>query len=141
MYLGCGAVIKELIVSIPMGRWGAFAAIMITIFILGMFIDWIGIVMIIAPVVVPLTPVMGFDQLWFTLMICVNLQMAFLTPPFASAIFVCRGTADPKLGVTTMDIIRGVIPFIILIAIGLCICIAFPQILVWLPNQMIRSSW
>ncbi len=141
LYLRCGAVIKDLILAIPMGRWGAFAAIMLTIFILGMFIDWIGIVMIIAPIVVPLTPVLGFDQLWFTLMICVNLQMAFLTPPFASAIFVLRGTAKPELGITTMDIIRGVIPFIILIIVGLGICILFPQILLWLPDKMIRSSW
>ncbi len=141
MYLRCGAVIKDIILAIPMGRWGAFAAVMITIFVLGMFIDWIGIVMIIAPIVVPLTPVLGFDQLWFTLMICVNLQMAFLTPPFASAIFVCRGTARPELGITTMDIIRGVIPFIILIIIALGICILFPQILLWLPDKMIRSSW
>jgi len=141
MYLRCGVVIKDIILAIPMGRWGAFAAIMLTIFILGMFIDWVGIIMIIAPIVVPLTPVLGFNQLWFTLMICVNLQMAFLTPPFASAIFVCKGTARSELGITTMDIIRGVIPFIILIIVGLGICILFPQILLWLPDKMIRSSW
>ena len=140
-YLYCGAVIKDIILAIPMGRWGAFAAIMFTIFILGMFIDWIGIIMIIAPIVVPLTPALGFDPLWFALMICVNLQMAFLTPPFASAIFVLKGNAKPELGITTMDIIRGVIPFIILIMVGLGICILFPQILLWLPDKMIRSSW
>ena len=141
MWLGCGAVIEKLVLAIPMGRWGAFAAIMFTIFVLGMFIDWIAIVMIITPIVVPLTPALGFDPLWFTLMICINLQMAFMTPPFASAIFVCKGTAKPELGITTMDIIRGVIPFVVLIIIGLGICILFPQILLWLPNQMIRTSW
>ncbi len=138
MWLGCGQVIKDIILAIPLGRWGAFAAIMLTIFILGMFIDWIAIIMIITPIVVPLTPILGFDPLWFALMICVNLQMAFLTPPFALAIFVCKGTAPPELGITTMDIIRGVFPFIILIIIGLGICILFPQILLWLPNQMIK---
>ena len=141
MWLGCGQVIEDLVLAIPMGRWGAFAAIMFTIFILGMFIDWIAIVMIITPIVIPLTPTLGFDPLWFTLMICINLQMAFMTPPFASAIFVCKGTAQPELGISTMDIIRGVIPFVLLIMIGLGICILFPQILLWLPNQMIRTSW
>jgi len=141
MWLGCGQVIENIILAIPMGRWGAFSAIMITIFILGMFIDWIAIVMIITPIVIPLTPSLGFDPLWFTMMICINLQMAFMTPPFASAIFVCKGTAQPELEITTMDIIRGVIPFVLLIMVGLCICILFPQILVWLPNQMIRASW
>ncbi len=139
-YLYCGHVIRDIILAIPMGRWGAFAAVMFTIFILGMFIDWIGIIMIIAPVIVPITPALGFNPLWFALMICINLQMAFLTPPFASAIFVCKGTAKPELGITTMDIIRGVIPFIILIIVGLGICILFPQILLWLPDKMIRSS-
>jgi TRAP-type mannitol/chloroaromatic compound transport system permease large subunit len=141
MWLGCGQVIKDIILAMPMGRWGAFAAIMLTIFILGMFIDWIAIIMIITPIVVPLTTALGFDPLWFALMICVNLQMAFLTPPFASAIFVCKGTAPPGLGISTMDIIRGVIPFVVLIIVGLGICILFPQILLWLPDKMIRSSW
>ena len=141
MWLGCGRVIKEMILTIPMGRWGAFAAIMLTIFILGMFIDWIAIIMIITPIVVPLTPMLGFNQLWFALMICINLQMSFLSPPFASAIFVCKGTAPAELGISTMSIIRGVVPFIILIIIGLGLCILFPQILLWLPDKMIRSSW
>ena len=141
MWLGCGQVIKDIILAMPMGRWGAFAAIMLTIFILGMFIDWIAIIMIITPIIVPLTPVLGFDPLWFALMICINLQMAFLTPPFALAIFVCKGTANPELGITTMDVIRGVLPFVVLIIVGIGICILFPQILLWLPDKMIRSSW
>ena len=70
-------------------------------------------------------------------MFCVNLQMAFLTPPFAYSIFVCRGTAEPELGVTTMDIIRGVIPYVIMIMVGFGLLIAFPQIVLWLPSIMI----
>jgi tripartite ATP-independent transporter DctM subunit len=141
MWLGCGQVIKDIILEMPMGRWGSFAAVMLTIFILGLFIDWIAIVMIVTPVIVPLTPLLGFNPLWFALMICINLQMSFLTPPFASAIFVCKGTSDPELGITTMDIIKGVLPFVVLIIIALGICILFPQILLWLPDKMIRSSW
>jgi tripartite ATP-independent transporter DctM subunit len=136
--LGCGDVIRELILSAPFGRWGAFSVVMIAVIILGMFIDWIGIVFIIVPIVTPLAPALGFDELWFAMMICVNLQASFLTPPFASAIFFCRGTVPPDLGVTTADIIRGVIPFILCIITALVILSFNPQIITWLPNQMIK---
>ena len=134
---GCGKVVAHAIMSAPFGRWGAFAAIMFVVFILGMFIDWIGITFIIVPIVAPIAPALGFDPLWFGMMICVNLQMSFMTPPFAVSIFVCRGTAAPELGVSTADIIRGVIPFVVLIMVGLGLCIAFPQLILWLPGKMI----
>lgn len=134
---GCGDVVAQAIMSVPGGRWGAFALIMFFVFILGMFIDWIGITFIMVPVLAPIVPALGFDPLWFGIMFCVNLQMAFLTPPFAYSIFVCRGTAEPELGVTTMDIIRGVIPYVIMIMVGLGLLIAFPQIVLWLPSIMI----
>lgn len=134
---GCGDVVEQAIMSVPGGRWGAFALMMLIVFILGMFIDWIGITFIMVPVLAPIVPTLGFDPLWFGIMFCVNLQMAFLTPPFAYSIFVCRGTAEPELGVTTMDIIRGVIPYVIMIMVGLGLLIAFPQIVLWLPSIMI----
>lgn len=136
--LGCGEVIREFILSAPGGRWGVLGAVMLMVLILGMFIDWIGIVFIIVPIITPLAPALGFDPLWFAMMICVNLQASFMTPPFASAIFFCQGTVDPNLGVTTADIIRGVIPFILLIVLGLIILSIFPQIITWLPAQMIK---
>jgi TRAP-type mannitol/chloroaromatic compound transport system permease large subunit len=63
--------------------------------------------------------------------------MSFMTPPFATAIFVCKGTAAPELGVTMADIIRGIIPFVALIIVGILACIAFPQIILWLPGKML----
>ena len=71
-------------------------------------------------------------------MIVVNLQMSYLTPPFAYAIFIVRGTAAPEFGVTTGDIIRGVLPFVGLIMVGLAVLSAFPEIVLWLPSMMIR---
>jgi tripartite ATP-independent transporter DctM subunit len=136
--LGGGNVVEDIILSAPGGRWGAFALIMFVVFILGMFIDWLGIIFIMIPIITPIGPVLGFDTLWLAMMICVNLQMSFLTPPFAYAIFFLRGAAPPELGVTTADIIRGVIPYVFLIMIGLGLCIAFPQLILWLPSQMIR---
>jgi len=81
---------------------------------------------------------LGFDPLWFAMMICVNLQTSFMTPPFAYAIFYLRGAADPELGITTAHIIRGVIPYVILILVALALLIIFPQIILWLPGQMIK---
>jgi len=135
---GCGKVIEGLILAAPGGKWGAFALVMFTLFILGFFIDWLGILFIMVPIISPLVPVLGFDPLWFAMMICVNLQMSFMTPPMAHAIFYLRGSAPPELGVTMADIIRGVIPFVFLIMVGMGLCVAFPQLILWLPAQMIK---
>ena len=129
----------QIIMGAPGGKWGIFAAIMFVVFILGYFIDWLGILFIIVPIITPIGIALGFDELWFAMMICVNLQTSFLTPPFAYAIFYLRGAADPSLGVTTGDIIRGVIPFVLLIVVGLGLLIAFPQIILWLPGLMITG--
>ena len=140
MSAGGGEVVTNLIMAVPGGKWGAFFMVMLIVFILGMFIEWIGIVFIIVPVFSPILKKLGFDPLWAAMMICINLQMAFQTPPMAMSIFVCRGTAPPELGVTMGDIIKGVIPFIIIIMIALIICTIFPQIITWLPERMIGPS-
>ena len=140
VFLGGGGreVMANIIMSAPGGKWGVFAVIMFIIFIMGMFIEWIGIVYIMVPIITPVALAAGFSILWFSIMVCINLQMAFMTPPFASGIFICRGACDPKLGITMGDIIRGVLPHVGLIIIGLVIFTLFPQIITWLPSQMIR---
>ena len=135
---GGGKVVADLIMATPGGRWAAFAVIMFICFLLGMFIDWIGIIFIMVPIITPIGEALGFDSIWFAIMICVNLQTSFMTPPFAMAIYICRGAADPSLGVTVADIIRGVIPFVILILIGLALLVIFPNLILWLPSMMIR---
>jgi TRAP-type mannitol/chloroaromatic compound transport system permease large subunit len=85
----------------------------------------------------PIAEQLGFDKLWFAMMICINLQMSFMTPPFAYAIFYLRGAADPALEVTTKHIVQGVIPYVILIAIALLFFIFFPDIILWLPTKML----
>ncbi len=131
--------VTQIIMGAPGGKWGVFAIIMFIVFLLGYFIDWLGILFIVVPIITPIGKALGFDPLWFAMMICVNLQTSFLTPPFAYAIFYLRGAADPSLGVTTGDIIRGVFPFVLLILVALGLLIAFPQIILWLPGQMIRG--
>jgi len=141
MSAGCGEVVSNLILSVPGGKWGAFAAIMLIVFLLGMFIEWIGIVFIIVPIFSPILAGLGFNPLWAGMMVCINLQMAFQTPPMAMSIFVLKGTAPPKLGITMGDIIKGVIPFIAIIMITLVLCSIFPGIITWLPEKMIGSAW
>ena len=137
MYFGGKDVLSDLILAMPFGRWGAFFAVMLTAFVLGMFIDWMSIILIVVSILVPIAPDLGFDPLWFALMLCVNLQMSFMTPPLAQAIFVCQGSAEPDLGVTSGDIIRGVIPFVVLIIVALALFAVFPGVMLWLPSKMI----
>jgi tripartite ATP-independent transporter DctM subunit len=135
---GCDRVISETILGMPGGRWGAFSIIMLIIFVLGFFIDWIGILFIMIPIISPVGKELGFDPLWFGLMIMVNLQTAFMTPPLAQGIFFLRGAAPPALGIKIADIIRGCVPFIVLVLVGLGLCVAFPEIITWLPGKMIK---
>ncbi|MGI6253757.1 MAG: TRAP transporter large permease [Aminivibrio sp.] len=140
MNAGAGDVVADFILSVPGGKWMSFFVIMAIVFLLGMFIEWIGIVFIVVPIFSPILAALGFDPLWAGMMICINMQMAFQTPPMAMSIFVLKGTAPPELGVTIADIIRGIIPFILIIMVVLVLCSIFPQIILWLPKMMIAGA-
>jgi tripartite ATP-independent transporter DctM subunit len=140
MNAGAGDVVTEMIQSVPGGRWGAFATIMLIVFLLGLFIEWIGIVFIIVPIFSPILADLGFNPLWAGMMICINLQMAFQTPPMAMSIFVLKGTAPAEVGLTMAEIIRGVIPFVSIVVLTLVLCTIFPEIITWLPEKMIGPS-
>jgi len=139
--LGCGEVISNFILSTPGGKWGAFALIMVVVFILGMFIDWVGIIFIMVPIITPIADELGFNPVWFSIIICINLQMSFLTPPFAPAIFYLRGMVTKDMGINTNTIIKGVLPFIVIIVSLIILCVFFPNIILWLPNSMVRTGW
>jgi tripartite ATP-independent transporter DctM subunit len=140
MNAGAGDVVARLILSVPGGKWVSFAVIMIVVFLLGMFIEWIGIVFIIVPIFSPIFIKLGFNPLWAGMMVCINLQMAFQTPPMAMSIFVLKGTAPKEYGLTMADIIRGVIPFVLIIMFTLVLCTIFPEIITWLPEKMIGKA-
>jgi tripartite ATP-independent transporter DctM subunit len=135
---GCNVVVTDLVMSMPGGKWGAFGVIMFVVFLLGFFIDWIGILFIMVPIITPIFAALGFDPIWAAIMVCVNLQTSFMTPPFAMGIYICRGAADPSLGVVVMDIIRGVIPYVIIVLVVLVLLAVFPQLITWLPGLMIE---
>ena len=133
---GGGEVVAEAILAAPGGEWGIFATIMFITFALGMFMDWLPVLFIIVPIATPIAADLGFDPIWFAIMVCINLQMCFMTPPFAGGIFITKGLAPPE--VSTGDIIRGVLPFVGLVIVTLGILVAFPELVTWLPNAMIR---
>jgi len=131
--IGGGDVVSEFLLSLGLGKWGIFAVMMIIIFLLGMFIDWLGILLIAFPIFLPIADQLGFGQLWFVIIVAIILQTSFLTPPFGYALFYLKGTAPPEISM--VDIYRGIIPFVFLIVLGLIICILFPQIITWLPAR------
>jgi tripartite ATP-independent transporter DctM subunit len=134
MALGGAKFIGNTIVALPLGKWGILCAMLGVVVLLGMFIDWIGILFIVIPIFTPIALELGFDPLWFALVVCTNLQMSFLTPPFAYSMFYLKGIAPPD--VTMGQIYRGVFPFIGLQIIALALVIFFPWFTLWLPSLM-----
>lgn len=139
MNAGAGDVVAEMILAVPGGKWASFAVVMLIVFALGMFIEWIGIVFIVVPIFSIIFAKLGFDPLWAGMMVVVNLQMAFMTPPMAMSIFVLKGTAPKELGLTMGDIIRGVLPFVGIVGVVLVLMVIFPEIITWLPGLMFKS--
>lgn len=118
--------IEDLLTNLPGGKVGFLIAANLSIFILGFFIDFFEIAFIIIPLLVPAAAILGIDLVWFGVMIGMNLQTSFLTPPFGFALFYLRGVAPPEI--KTTDIYKGVIPFIVIQIIGLILIILFPQL-------------
>lgn len=128
-------VITRLFLNLPFGQWGVLAVIMALLIVLGMFIDWMGILFIVVPLITPVAAELGFDPVWFAVLVMVNLQISFLTPPFAYSIFYLKGIAPPH--VLTTDIYKGVLPFVGLQIVAIILCILFPAIITWLPSHLI----
>jgi len=136
MGLGGGDAIYDILMGFNLSPYVILFIMMGCVFFLGMFIDWLGILLIVLPIFVPITQELGFDQLWFATLICVNLQMAFLTPPFGYSLFYLKGIAPEEM--TIMHIYKGVVPFISLQWIGLITCIIFPELVLWLPRAIFK---
>ncbi len=122
----------DLLANLPGGTTGFLIVSMVTVFILGFFIDFFEIAFIVVPLFVPVAQQLGIDLTWYGVILGANLQTSFLTPPFGFALFYLRGVAPPE--VTTSDIYRGAIPFILLQILVLLLIIAFPGIVSFLPN-------
>jgi TRAP-type mannitol/chloroaromatic compound transport system permease large subunit len=132
--IGAPQLLENLILAMDAPPMAILIGIQLTFFVLGMFLDPVGIIMICTPVFVPVIQALGFDSVWFGILFIMNMEMAFLTPPYGFNLFYLRGVVPE--GVSMGDIYRSVTPFVILQATGLGILIAFPDIALLLPNLM-----
>ena len=126
--------VRHLLESLPGGAIGAVLAVMLVMFLLGFVLDFIEITFVVVPIVGPILLAMGIDPVWLGIMIAVNLQTSFLTPPFGFALFYLRGVAPAS--VTTGQIYRGVIPFVVIQVLALLILALFPDLVTWLPGRL-----
>jgi tripartite ATP-independent transporter DctM subunit len=127
-------LVQDFFAFLPGGIWADIWFLMLIIFILGFFIEWIEISYIAVPLFLPVFAAANVDMVWLAMLICVNLQTSFLTPPFGWALFFLRGVAPPE--VKTSDIYRGIIPFVGLQVVALVLVFFFPPIATWLPRAI-----
>ena len=130
--LGGDELITDLLTDLPGGVFTAMLIVMALMFVLGFFLDFIEITYVVVPVVAPILLMMGVDPVWLGIMIAINLQTAFLTPPFGFALFYLKGVAPPEL--KTSDLYKGVIPFIIIQLSVLTMIAVWPELVTWLPS-------
>jgi tripartite ATP-independent transporter DctM subunit len=134
--LGGGDVVTDAIWKFSvLGKWGMCGIMMFIVFIMGFLIDWIAIVYITFPIFLPIAAELGFDPIWFIIMIAVNLQVSFLTPPFGYALFYMKSTVPPE--VKLIDIYHSIVPFVLIQLLSLGILWIFPQLATWLPSAVI----
>jgi len=130
--MGGGDVVADFLLGTGLNRFVVLFIMMAIVFFMGMFIDWAAILLVTVPIFTPIAMELDFNPLWFALLMCVNLQTSFLTPPFGYALFYFKGVAPPEISIS--HIYRGIIPFVILQLVGLSLMVIFPDIITWLPS-------
>jgi tripartite ATP-independent transporter DctM subunit len=131
--LGGDELIERTLLNLPFGPTGILICILLFTFVLGFFLDWIEITLIILPLVAPVVAALGFDLVWFTILFAVCLQTSFLTPPVGFAIFYLKGVAPPEID--TVTVYKGVAPFVLLQIVGLVVIFNWEGLVTWLPAQ------
>jgi tripartite ATP-independent transporter DctM subunit len=126
--------VRDLLAALPGGVVGAVILVMLVMFLLGFVLDFIEITFVVVPIVGPVLLAMGLDPVWLGIMIAINLQTSFLTPPFGFALFYLRGVAPPS--VSTAQIYRGAVPFVGIQLFALVLLAVFPELVTWLPGKI-----
>jgi tripartite ATP-independent transporter DctM subunit len=130
--MGGGDVVADVLLGMEVNRYVVFAIMMAVVFFMGMFIDWAAILLVVVPIFTPIAMDLDFDPLWFAMMVCINLQTSFLTPPFGYSLFYFKGVAPPEY--TMGDVYKGILPFVAIQVFGLAILVVYPQIISYLPD-------
>jgi tripartite ATP-independent transporter DctM subunit len=134
--LGGDVLIEDVLTGLPFGPSGIVLFVLLLAFLFGFFLDWLEITLIFLPLMAPVVLNLGFDPIWFVVVFAVALQTSFLTPPVGFSLFYLKGVVPPEI--TTMDIYRGIVPFVILQLVAIGLVFLFPQLVLWLPEQMYR---
>ncbi len=134
IYMGGGKLIKSALLGLPFGPTGIMIMMLLIVLLMGMVMDWIGMIFILVPIFSPIISSLGIDPLYFGMLFCVTLQISNMTPPFAYSVFYLKGIAPPE--VTIADMYRGCIPFVILQVIATLVLIRFPSLILFLPSLM-----
>ena len=134
--MGGDKLVLDIMSSLPAGVWGFLFVSMLLIFILGFFLDFLQICFIVIPILTPIATEFGIDLLWFAVLIAINLQTSFLTPPFGFSLFYLKAVAPPKVRI--QNIYSGIIPFVLLQLVTIMLLIFIPDLITWLPNLMDR---
>ncbi|TMI35242.1 MAG: TRAP transporter large permease subunit, partial [Betaproteobacteria bacterium] len=129
-------LIQDALAGLPVGPLGVVVLIQVVWIILGCFIDWIGILLLTAPIFVPVVLALGFDPVWMGVLFCMNMQISYISPPFGPAAFYLKGVTPA--GITLGDIFGSIWPYMGLQVTALGLVVAFPQIALWLPNTMMK---
>jgi tripartite ATP-independent transporter DctM subunit len=133
--LGAGRALARLFVEgWGLGPWGVLILMQVSFLIMGIFLDDTAMLVIVAPLYVPLVVSLGFDPIWFGVLYTITCQIAYMTPPFGYNLFLMRAMAPPEVSLT--DIYRSITPFVAIMLLGLVIIMMFPQIALWLPQQV-----
>jgi tripartite ATP-independent transporter DctM subunit len=131
---GGASFVKNTILGLPFGPWGIVIVMQAIWVFLGMFLDWIGILLLTGPMFVPIVISLGFDPVWFGVVYCMNMHISYLTPPFGPSVFYMASVA-PK-GISVTDVYRANLPYLWLTFVALAIVMAFPGLSLWLPSLM-----
>ena len=137
VYTSAGAqdMVMEIVQKVPVNRWLILGAMQILLLLFGMFMDDYAVLTICAPIFIPIAILLGFDPIWYAIVFILNMQVAYLTPPFGWALILMRGVAPPEIH--TRDIWRSIPPFVAIQLLVLVLTMVFPQLALWLPNKML----
>ena len=131
---GGSTFVQNSITALPLGPWGVIIVIQLIWILLGMFLDWVGILLLTSPLFVPIVLDMGFSNIWLGVVFCMNMHISYLSPPFGPSCFYMSSVTPDSITMT--QIYRANIPFLTLTVIALILTMFFPQLSLWLPTLM-----
>jgi len=134
--IGGNAFVFDIMTSLPGGQWGFLLVSMLLIFVLGFFLDFLEICFIVVPILTPIASALGIDLLWLAILIAMNLQTSFLTPPFGFSLFYLKAVAPPEIKI--QHLYSGIIPFVLIQLATIIVLLLFPNVVTWLPDMMDR---